>query len=184
MFKHIYLFVFIMGSFLFGQNDYEKWLKEQEAELIEMASKENEYLESVTVEFEGYVNQQEEYYKIFKDAVEKKWDSFRYSSNKTYVEYDENLNSRGSVDFEKGKIEIEVLVDDNPSKTNKVKDSEAISKLKGKLSQVITKDTFDKQILLKDQLKNKSGQYVNKNNISNFCLTCYFFDMLFLRLVC
>ena len=43
MFKHIYLFVFIMGSFLFGQNDYEKWLKEQEAELIEMASKENEY---------------------------------------------------------------------------------------------------------------------------------------------
>mgnify|MGYP001158271052 FL=1 len=168
MFKHIYLFVFIMGSFLFGQNDYEKWLKEQEAELIEMASKENEYLESVTAEFEGYVNQQEEYYKIFKDAVEKKWDSFRYSSNKTYVEYDENLNSRGSVDFEKGKIEIEVLVDDNPSKTNKVKDSEAISKLKGKLSQVITKDTFDKQILLKDQLKNKSGQYVNKNNISNF----------------
>jgi len=157
-----------MGSFLFGQNDYEKWLKEQEAELIEMASKENEYLESVTAEFEGYVNQQEEYYKIFKDAVEKKWDSFKYSSNKTYVEYDENLNSRGSVDFEKGKIEIEVLVDDKPSKTNKVKDSEAISKLKEKLSQVITKDTFDKQILLKDQLKNKSGQYVNKNNISNF----------------
>jgi ribosomal protein L30E len=37
MFKHIYLFVFIIGSFLFGQNDYEKWLKEQEAELIEMA---------------------------------------------------------------------------------------------------------------------------------------------------
>ena len=168
MFKHIYLFIFIICSFLFGQNDYEKWLKEQEAELIEMASKENEYLESVTAEFEGYVSQQEEYYKIFKDAVEKKWDSFRYSSNKTYVEYDENINSRGSVDFEKGKIEIEVLVDDNPSKTNKVKDSEAISKLKEKLSQVITKDTFDKQILLKDQLKNKSGQYVNKNNISNF----------------
>ena len=41
-------------------------------------------------------------------------------------------------------------------------------KLKEKLSQVITKDTFDKEILLKDQLKNKSGQYVNKNNISNF----------------
>ena len=56
MFKHIYLFVFIMGSFLFGQNDYEKWLKEQEAELIEMASKENEYLASVPEHFSGNQN--------------------------------------------------------------------------------------------------------------------------------
>ena len=133
MFKHIYLFVFIMGSFLFGQNDYEKWLKEQEAELIEMASKENEYLESVTAEFEGYVNQQEEYYKIFKDAVEKKWDSFRYSSNKTYVEYDENLNSRGSVDFEKGKIEGDKELKD----------------FKGEIDDA-TKDSADKDDVAKD----------------------------------
>ena len=86
--KSIYLL--FIPCLLFAQDDYEKWLKEQEAELIEMASKENEYLESVTAEFEGYVSQQEEYYKIFKDAVEKKWDSFRYSSNKTYVEYDDH----------------------------------------------------------------------------------------------
>ena len=48
----------------------------------------------------------------FKNAVEKKWDTYKESTSKSYVSYSKDLSSRTIVDFEKGEVTIEVIVDE------------------------------------------------------------------------
>ena len=152
MFKRVSHILFLF-SFLFSQTEYELWLKDQQTGLNAMAAAENDYMESVTQEFESYVTEQEQLFQSFRDEVEKKWDEFRFSSNKTYVDYDEDLNARGSINFEKGEKEIEVLVEDDPKQTDQDNETAANKKLQKKLAQVVTKEADDKQAVLKDQLK-------------------------------
>ena len=167
MFKRVSHILFLF-SFLFSQTEYELWLKDQQTGLNAMAAAENDYMESVTQEFESYVTEQEQLFQSFRDEVEKKWDEFRFSSNKTYVDYDEDLNARGSINFEKGEVEIEVLVEDDPKQTDQHKETVANEKLQKKLAQVVTKEADDKQAVLKDQLKTNLGQKVTPGNANLF----------------
>ena len=66
----------------------------------------------------NYVRNQEKLYQDFKDAVEEKWGSFRFSTKKVYVDYDEDLNARSSINFDKGAVEVEVIVEDEPNKSS------------------------------------------------------------------
>ena len=52
----------------------------------------------------------------FKKAVEEKWDSYEESTSKSYVSYSNDLSSRTIVDFEKGEVTIEVIVDEEDPK--------------------------------------------------------------------
>ena len=52
----------------------------------------------------------------FKNAVEKKWDTYKESTSKSYVTYSKDLSSRTIVDFEKGEVTIEVIVDEEDPK--------------------------------------------------------------------
>ena len=104
------IFILLFTCSLFAQDDYEKWLKEQQQSFDALAQEENNYQAAVTEAFDGYLAEQAQLYQDFKDEVEQKWDEFKYSSSKTYVDYDSDLNARGSVDFENGVVEIEVIV--------------------------------------------------------------------------
>ena len=128
---------------------------------------ENNYQAAVTEAFDGYLAEQAQLYQDFKDEVEQKWDEFKYSSSKTYVDYDSNLNARGSVDFENGVVEIEVIVDD-PQQSVADKKQLSDEKLQEKLTQVVNKKADDKQPLLKDQLQNKQGKKVTSGNAGSF----------------
>ena len=167
MFKRVSHILFL-SSVLFSQTEYELWLKDQQTGLNAMAAAENDYMESVTQEFESYVIEQEQLFQSFRDEVEKKWDEFRFSSNKTYVDYDEDLNARGSINFEKGEVEIEVLVEDDPKQTEQDKETVANEKLQEKLAQVVTKEADDNQPMLKDQLETNLGQKVTPRNANSF----------------
>ena len=52
----------------------------------------------------------------FKKAVEKKWDTYKESTSKSYVTYSKDLSSRTIVDFEKGEVTIELIVDEEDPK--------------------------------------------------------------------
>ena len=52
----------------------------------------------------------------FKKAVEKKWDTYEESTSKSYVSYSKDLSSRTIVDFEKGEVTIELIVDEEDPK--------------------------------------------------------------------
>jgi membrane-bound lytic murein transglycosylase C len=52
----------------------------------------------------------------FKNAVENKWDTYKESTSKSYVTYSKDLSSRTIVDFEKGEVTIELIVDEEDPK--------------------------------------------------------------------
>ena len=149
--RKIYIIIFLF-SFSLAQNDFETWLKEQQGELNAMIEEENEFLASVTTELDDYIKEQERIFQAFKSEVEKKWNKFRSSTPKKYVDYDDDLNARGTIDFEKGEIEIEILIDDEPNIRMKDKESSAKEKLQEKLSRLVVKSADDNQSILKDQL--------------------------------
>lgn len=54
----------------------------------------------------------------FKNAVEKKWDTYKESTSKSYVSYSKDLSSRTIVDFDKGEVTIELIVDEEDPKND------------------------------------------------------------------
>ena len=148
-------------NLIYSQDDFNKWLEEDQ-------KKQETYLQETTDQIDSYVKEQEKQYEEFMEAVEKKWDEFRYSSKKTYVDYDEDLDSRASVDFEKGEIEVEVIVEKDPKSTNKALATKGEEKLKKKLEQIVQVKADDKKPLLKDQLQTSTGKKVTAENSRSF----------------
>ena len=112
--------IFLVFGILFpvySQDTFEEFLKQQkqaqqqafEDELSEFQN----YVAEVTSQYDAYEQQQAREFESFKKAVEEKWQDFKAPSKKEYVEYDDDLDSRASVDFEKGEITVEVIVEED-----------------------------------------------------------------------
>ena len=69
--------------------------------------------EKITKKYDEVEKKEKEKREKFKKEVEKKWDSFKESTSKTYVSYSKDLTSRTIVDFEKGEVTIEVIIDED-----------------------------------------------------------------------
>ncbi len=69
--KSSFVIIFIVFSMAYGQDDYEKWLKDQESAFNTLVEEENTYMEAITKEFDDYQAEQERLYQNFKDEVEK-----------------------------------------------------------------------------------------------------------------
>ncbi len=151
-----------------AQSDFEKFQQEQQEGFEQMAEEENNYLTAITKEFDNYKAEQDRLFQDFKDEVEKKWDEFKSSSAKTFVDYDSDLNARGSIDFENGEVEVEVIVEDDSDKSSAEKKKAGEEKLQKKLTQMVKKEADDKKPLLKDQLKDKQGKQVTEKNVKSF----------------
>jgi membrane-bound lytic murein transglycosylase C len=101
---------------VYSQETFEEFRKKQqqaqqqafEDELSEFQN----YVAEVTSQYDAYEQQQIREFEAFKKDVEEKWQDFKAPSKKEYVEYDDDLDSRASVDFEKGEITIEVIVEE------------------------------------------------------------------------
>jgi len=77
--------------------------------------------------------------------VEEKWHEFKYPSKKVYVDYDEDLDSRASVDFENGVIIIEIIVEeDQPEEQGKEVEEEKAEADKAKAEAEIAKAEAEK----------------------------------------
>ena len=112
--------IFLVFGILFpvySQDTFEEFRKQQkqaqqqafEDELSEFQN----YVAEVTSQYDAYEQQQAREFEAFKKAVEEKWQDFKAPSKKEYVEYDDDLDSRASVDFEKGEITVEVIVEED-----------------------------------------------------------------------
>ena len=101
---------------LISQDSFEEFLRQQQqAQQQAFEDEANEfqnYVAEVTAQYDAYEQQQAREFEEFKKAVEEKWHEFKYPSKKVYVDYDEDLDSRASVDFENGVIIIEIIVEE------------------------------------------------------------------------
>lgn len=157
--KHIFtVFIFISVSIIIAQEESGKYSPDDFAnyQKQQMEAFQN-YKQSVTAQYEAYEQQEKEAYEKFKEEIEQKWDAFKEPKSKVYVEYSEDSNTRQSVDFEKGEITIEVIVEeiepDDEPKTNSPDNSTVKSNPSNKNSQSKNdSDSIDKP---KKQISNK-----------------------------
>ena len=164
--------IFLVFAILFpvySQETFEEFLKQQqqaqqqafEDELSEFQN----YVAEVTSQYDAYEQQQAREFEEFKKDVEEKWQDFKAPSKKEYVEYDDDLDSRASVDFEKGEITIEVIVEEEIP----TPDPEPIKKVKKTVPKQKTKQTPIPQVTQekKKVTEPKSLKSIVENTVPN-----------------
>ena len=100
------------------------------------------------------------------------WGDFITSTQKTWVEYSDDKTGRSRVDFEKGKVQIEIILPEKIAAAN----PEAVKKrLEKEIERTVTDKgrRFNKTLLLphpvlEGQVKNKHGDIVTEKNKTQF----------------
>ena len=144
--------IVIFFGCLCAQSDYEEWLKKDEQTFAE-------YEASITAEYEKYELEDKQAFEKFKREVEEKWEEFKSPTKKEYVEYDDKKESRTSIDFEKGTITVEVLLEEGESA------EKAQQKLKEVTEKIVKSKGEDDKPLLENQLESPKKEKVTPANI-------------------
>jgi membrane-bound lytic murein transglycosylase C len=159
------LFHVVQGK---SQDSFEEYKQQQQQALSELANEETAYLEAVTREYDAYLKQEMRQFEIFKDKVEQKWNDSRYSTSKEWVEYDDDLNGRTSIDFEKGEIVVEVIVDDSKNENGATVSAMVSAALENKVTKLIAQKSDDKKLIIQDQIKDHRGKTVSAKKLTSF----------------
>lgn len=122
------------------------------------------YEKSITKEYQKAEQEARRELEEMKEKILEKWDDLKLKSNKEYVEYDKNFNSRGEINFEEGKVEIEAIAEkDDPQAGQKAR-----QRVKERLKKLINAKAADNQTLLDKQLTDARGKSVDQTNIDNY----------------
>ncbi len=117
-----------------------------------------------------------------KKLVEQQWTDFHESTNKSWVDYNKKGDALSQVDFEKGKIAVEVLVpvEEISPKKNQPRFSElddkekaklqalAEEKIRGQTKKILSEKDEGKTEVLKDQVQTREGKPVTEKNADAF----------------
>ncbi len=156
----------------YSQQTYEEWLRQQRKEYAQ-------FTQQVTKQYADFLRADSIAYAQFRYEVEQKWDKFASSTDKDWVEYGDDLNSRSVVDFEKGEAKVEVIVTEQEDKSQPKLATEKLAKTveklvadKGKTMDYEVKDQkprpLSPQQVLQGQLKDKKGRPVTAKNALSF----------------
>lgn len=173
------LFLFVLCfSTLSAQveSEYERYLRERQEEMKALQEDNKDLMKELEKEYEDYLKAEKEAYDKFVREMSNIWgkNNVIESSDKEWVEYTDNGNSRSTVDFEKGEATIEVIVTQEESKS----DDKVKTKIEDKLKELIksrgkTKDydsSVEKSVelqstpVLEEQIKTPSGEIVTEEN--------------------
>lgn len=158
------------------ESDFERFKQQQQEEMQSMRKSDSTAMLSLEKEYQDYIKAEQEAYDNFVKNMKAIWGgNFVESTNKDWVEYSDDGNSRSVVDFDKGEATIEIVVsqEEAESKTaieNKVEDKlKELLKNKGK-----TKD-YDSSVekslplqetpVLENQVQTPSGVMVTESNV-------------------
>ncbi|MBQ8761457.1 MAG: DUF3393 domain-containing protein [Bacteroidales bacterium] len=159
------------------ESEFEKFKREQEETMKAMQQSDSTLLSSLEKEYQDYIKAEQEAYANFKKKMGNLWgsDNVIESTNKDWVEYSDDGNSRSSVDFEKGEATIEIIVttEDEQSEVSLEK------KVEDKIKELIvsrgkTKDydtekekavPLQETAVLENQIQTPSGEIITEDNI-------------------
>lgn len=158
------------------ESDFEKFKQQQQEEMQSMRKSDSTAMLSLEKEYQDYIKAEQEAYDNFVKNMKAIWGgNFVESTNKDWVEYSDDGNSRSVVDFDKGEATIEIVVSQEEAESetaieNKVEDKlKELLKNKGK-----TKDydsSVEKSIplqetpVLENQVQTPSGVMVTESNV-------------------
>ena len=160
------------------ESDFERFKREQEAMMNSMKQNDSLLLNRLEKEYQDYVKAEQEAYGKFVEKMSAVWggDNVVESSNKEWVEYSDNGNSRSVVDFEKGEATIEIIVTAEEAASEEKIEKKVEDKIKELIiSRGKTKDydsSKEKAVplqetpVLENQVQTPSGEMVTKENIN------------------
>ena len=153
--NRINMLVLIAINILLGQNTFDEYKQQRKDAFIT-------YKDSVQLQYSEFTKKEKEQLEQFKKEIEFKWQLYKESSQKTYVSYADDLDSRASIYFDEGYIELEVIIeehsDDNGSFNyfhNIIRDS-FLAFNYNKKSLAITSSFFTKNLTLYEMQKRNS----------------------------
>ena len=167
-FRFVLFSIFFFTTSLSSQQTYQDWLQQQQTAFQLFSDEQNNYNNDTTIAYQNYLNQQKKLFEDYKNEIEQKWDNYQGNTKNTHVDYDKDLNARGSVDFEEGKVEVEVLIEDDPKTTGADKQQAGENKLEKKIAQVVSSKADDNKPLLENQLVTDQGDKVTEKNAAAY----------------
>lgn len=151
------------------QSDFEQFQQQQQEAFSDFQDAEENYRQEVTQAYQEYREQQEQAFNGFKERVEEKWEKFRYHSREEFVDYSEDLSTRGSVNFKEGVVEVETVVDKESADTDESAAKEnARDKMQEQLKALVEKEDDSGEPMLKDQLRDIDGGTVEKDDADKY----------------
>lgn len=159
------------------ESEFEKFKREQEETMKAMQQSDSTLLSSLEKEYQDYIKAEQEAYANFKKKMGNLWgsDNVIESTNKDWVEYSDDGNSRSSVDFEKGEATIEIIVTTEEEQSEVSLEKKVEDKIKELIvSRGKTKDydtekekavPLQETAVLENQIQTPSGEVVTEDNI-------------------
>ncbi len=133
---------------------------------------EKAFLKDVKSMEQEYNDFEKKSYEKFQREVKSMWGDFITSTKKTWVGYSDDKTGRSRVDFEKGKVQIEVVL---PEKIAAANPEAMKKKLEKEIERTVTDkgECFNKTsvlpyAVLEGQVKNKHGDVVTEKNRIRF----------------
>lgn len=126
------LVFFLNAGNALAQADLEEMRRQQDAEIAAMQQEYTSYIDNALQEYENYEKQAQKEFENYARQVKGKWGTLVDNTQKTWVEYNDDFTSRSQVDFEKGTVTVEILLDENEAQNKKKVDeelSEAVDKV-------------------------------------------------------
>jgi membrane-bound lytic murein transglycosylase C len=123
------------------------------------------YLKEQNEAFNTYLDEQERDFEKYKAEIMQKWGEFVGSTQKEWVLYNEDKMSRSYVDFENGKVTIDVLV---PVKEKQPVVKIAEKKIKEQLKKTLSDQWPTKKNPLANQIIVQKKKPLSKKNVETF----------------
>lgn len=120
-FLFVHALMAMLCAFPIYADEFEDMKSEFNAEMDEFQNDKGEfdsYRGQILSEFETYKKIIDQEYKKFRDDILKYWDKPEMTDKKKFVEYSPDMKTKKVVDFEKGEIEISVIVPKDTPKTD------------------------------------------------------------------
>lgn len=177
VFAALLLFLGSIQMYAQVESEYDKFVKEQQDAMRSMQAEDSKLLQNLEKEYEDYVKAEQEAYQKFVKEMSALWgkNNVVESTNKDWVEYTDDGKSRSVVDFEEGKVTVEVIVTPEEEKSEEKIDRKLEDKLKELIkSRGKTKDyDSDKEeavdlqstAVLENQVQKPSGEIVKEETL-------------------
>ncbi len=158
------------------ESDFENFKRQHQEEIQSIYRNDSALMSSLEKEYQDYVKAEKEAYDNFVRKTKAIWGGdFVESTNKDWVEYSDDGNSRSVVNFEKGEATIEIVVTAEEAESEATIESKVEDKLKELLKNKGKTKDYDSSAessmplqetpVLENQIKTPSGVVVTENNV-------------------
>jgi membrane-bound lytic murein transglycosylase C len=156
-FRSLYLSMMILlPALLPAQDSADEFKRQYESGIRATAQEFENYNERVTAEYDEWEWAEKQAFEQYKAGVEAKWNEFRGNTPGEWVEYSRDKKKRTIVDFEKGTVTVEVLLDKEEAAS-----PEAQQKLQQAVSEVLeSKGSTDETAVSGEKVTPLSGEPV------------------------